>query len=176
MVQKSQKWPKTQIKGSCLNLWIALIGKPNGFNWILDTMTKWAQVWPHCKVIGSGLQISRRLTSWAEHTWLSVCSSVVQMVSVALSEQKVVGSIPDNRRPFTPPAPCKKTVFACLATNVKQATFPFTFYSPVSQYGDQCSTHLYPSMVTSVVLTCIPVWWPGWQEVQRLTASIQCTI
>ena len=43
---------------------------------------------------------------------------MVQVVSTALSERKVAGSIPTIGDFYTVD-PCKKAVFACLATDVK---------------------------------------------------------
>ena len=46
------------------------------------------------------------------------------VISAALSERKVAGSIP-TIGDFHTVGPCKKAVFACLATDVKYDTFTF---------------------------------------------------
>ena len=48
------------------------------------------------------------------------------VVSAALLEQKVAGLIP-TMGDFHTVGPCKKAVFACLATEVKSDTFTLTF-------------------------------------------------
>ena len=48
------------------------------------------------------------------------------VVSAALSDRKVAGSIP-TIGDFHTVGPCKKAVFACWATDVEQDTFTFTF-------------------------------------------------
>ena len=52
------------------------------------------------------------------HLYTLQWGAVVQMVSAALSEGKVVGSIPTIGDLHTV-GPSKKAVFACLATDVK---------------------------------------------------------
>ena len=59
------------------------------------------------------------------------------VVSAALSERKVAGSIP-TIGDFHTVGPCKKAVFACLATDV------YVYADPVSQVTSRLSTFSYP--------------------------------
>ena len=67
------------------------------------------------------------------HPWLR-SGPVVQLVSAALSERKVAGSI-TTIGDFRTVGPRKKAVFACLATGVKQ-DITFTF----DHHGFQASS------------------------------------
>ena len=48
-----------------------------------------------------------------------VCDPLVQVISAALSERKVAGSIPDDSAAFHTVGPCKNAVSACWVTVVK---------------------------------------------------------
>ena len=59
---------------------------------------------------------NQRLVAKKSSTYL--CGSRGAVVSAALSERKVAGSIP-TIDDFHTVGPCQKAVFACLATDVK---------------------------------------------------------